>query len=114
MYDVHYVMVLPFSAQIPNQITLSSAEHFTPVIPVEVAGWWIKRLNLGTGDWTFILTSDNSAQLAVHVITRLNMGLNIVNGANKMGNAQVVPTVQHERCMYSPWWASHCAIPHSL
>jgi hypothetical protein len=41
------------------------------------------------GDWVFILTEDTTAMLAVHVIARLGLGLNVVTGLTMTGNSQV-------------------------
>ena len=85
----HAYITTPFLPQIPNQVTLSSEEHFTSHIPVEIAGLWLRRLSVKPHDWVLVLSSDPCSTLASHLCCRTPVEVNIVAGAARSTAADV-------------------------
>ena len=72
----------------PGQITLVNQGTFE-VMPVEIAGWWVRQQGLGDGDWLLVTSHDKKAILAAHLAIRLRMNVNVVNGVVNLTNSQV-------------------------
>ena len=61
------------------------------MLPLEVAGWWLRRLSVKAGDWVLVGGTDSTAMLSVHLSCRFPAGVNIVSGLLTATNSAVLP-----------------------
>ena len=84
--DTHFFLC---HSQIPNQITVPNDYHHTQLIPLEIAGWWLRKENVKQCDWILVVGPDPTAMLAVHVVGRLGIPVNVVAGISKLTGSEV-------------------------
>ena len=67
-------------SQVPGAVTIS-ASQYCHVLPCELAGWVVRRLQLQADvPWLLVITTDPSARLAAALLTRLTVLTNCVCG----------------------------------
>ena len=59
------------------------------VLPLEVVGWFLRRLNIVDGRWVLIVSSDINCTLASHINMRASQALNVVVGLTALQNSPV-------------------------
>ena len=78
---------------------MAAAGHFD-VLPVEVAGWWLRRLHVDGGDWVMVVSQDTNGTLAVQTLSRLLIGVNVSACMTKFGNTVVCDAVKSRMQMH--------------
>ena len=88
MSHVGLVLSLSLPLQLPNQITVSRSDQRYDM-PLEVAGWILNNFNLQDRQWLLIITPDSKATLAVNLLHRWTVAVNIVMGMTEFASTQV-------------------------
>jgi hypothetical protein len=65
--------------QLPMQVTVGATD-LCYILPLEVAGFLLKRLGLQSGDWVMVCTSDSLGQLGANLSIRGPVPINLVLG----------------------------------
>ena len=77
------------------QITVNESD-LAFLLPVEVGGFFIKRLGVQRGDWVLTTTTDNVATFAAHLSQRGPVPVNMVVGMTHLGSNQVSFVLQRK------------------
>jgi hypothetical protein len=80
---------LHFLSQLPYEVTVFPADYFTELLPVEFCGWWLQRVGVRNGDWVMVIGADIQASVAVHLLARCGLGINVVNGVDTLSSSAV-------------------------
>ena len=82
--------------QIPQAITTNSSE-FAGILPVEIAGWFLRKEMVADGAWILVVTDDKAAKLAGSLIIRGGKGFNVVCGLSDVqGSAEALETLSKD------------------
>ena len=57
------------SLQIPGQITVVPPTGH-PLLPIEVIGWFARRMGVAKGDWVLVASEDAHCVLTCHIVAR--------------------------------------------
>jgi hypothetical protein len=73
-------------AQIPGAVTTSTAGDITSTIPVELAGWLVRRLDVPADrtPWCLVVTNDQKMRLAVSLLVRGPLATSVVCGLSHL------------------------------
>ena len=74
--------------QLPLTVTVnySTLAH---LMPLEVVGFFVKRLGVKKGDWILVATSDSLGTVGANLVMRNATPINVVLGMTHLNNTQV-------------------------
>ena len=58
-------------------------------LPLEIAGWLLRRFTVATGEWVLVGTHDLRARLASNLVIRSPVALNVVVGLTELSASRV-------------------------
>ena len=77
-----------FLPQIPNIITLATSGP-RYLLPLELAGWFLRKSGCTYGSNVLLVTDDKSGRLGAHLIVRMNPAVNVTCAVTSFAKSAV-------------------------
>ena len=74
--------------QLPREITIEEGD-WHHMIPIEVVGWWTRKMRPTAGDFWLVVTADERAALACNLTMRWGVPVNVINGYTHIHTSEV-------------------------
>ena len=71
--------------QVPCAVT-RNVSSYANMIPVEVAGWMMRRLAVSDTNWVLVLSTDDMCELTAQLVMRAPVWVNVCLGLSMMKN----------------------------